>query len=256
MAQLIFRDLVVGFDGHPLLSDFNYTFSSNSSTALMGRSGVGKTTLGRTAAGILRPLSGHVLLDGNLVTKPTPQIILVFQRGGCFPWLTTWENLLFPLRLAGIHKSVDALTFARELLSAVGLEIASDRYPHQLSGGMIQRLALARALVVHPRILILDEPFSALDMFTRWNMYDLLARLQDSYRFTLLLITHDLEDALALTDNILLIHEPPSLFSIIPIDAQSSEEQVRRTIYSLTPDSAVLTKAARRDRKPFATPQG
>jgi NitT/TauT family transport system ATP-binding protein len=164
---------------------------------LLGPSGCGKSTLLRAAAGFARPSSGRVLLDGVPVQGPGPDRMVVFQEFDQLPpWKTVLANVAFPLRAAGKLGREGAEVRAREVLAQVGLKGFEAAYPHQLSGGMKQRVAIARALAMRPRVLLMDEPFAALDALTRRRMQQELLALWDEIRFTLLFVTHSIEEAL------------------------------------------------------------
>ena len=164
---------------------------------LLGPSGCGKSTLLRAAAGFALPTEGRVLLDGVPVDGPGPDRMVVFQEFDQLPpWKTVLANVTFPLVATGRFNSVSAKTRAREVLAQVGLKDFERAFPHQLSGGMKQRVAIARALAMRPRVLLMDEPFAALDALTRRRMQQELLALWDDVRFTLLFVTHSIEEAL------------------------------------------------------------
>ena len=167
---------------------------------LLGPSGCGKSTLLRAAAGFAAPTEGSVLLDGAPVRGPGPDRMVVFQEFDQLPpWKTVLANVMFPLLASGGPGRLDraaAEARAREVLAQVGLKDFERAYPHQLSGGMKQRVAIARALAMRPRVLLMDEPFAALDALTRRRMQQELLALWDDIRFTLLFVTHSIEEAL------------------------------------------------------------
>jgi NitT/TauT family transport system ATP-binding protein/sulfonate transport system ATP-binding protein len=175
--------------------------------SLVGPSGCGKSTLLRLVAGLDRPTAGEVWVGGEPITGPSAERGLVFQDPSLFPWLTVRRNIEAGLVARGVLRrrrhEVD------EYLRLVGLEGFGDVYPHQLSGGMAQRAALARALVNHPRVLLLDEPLGALDQFTRMRMQDELLRVWESRGTTMLLVTHDIDEALYLSDRIAVMTPRP-----------------------------------------------
>jgi NitT/TauT family transport system ATP-binding protein len=175
---------------------------------VIGASGCGKSTLIRILAGLEKPSSGEVLLDGKPVKGPGPDRGMVFQGYSLFPWLTVKRNVMFGLEVQGSSYSV-AESHAREWLELVGLSKFADAYPHQLSGGMRQRVAIARALVNQPRILLMDEPFGALDAQTRAKMQTHLLDIWRNIDLTVLFITHDLEEAIYLADRILVLKPHP-----------------------------------------------
>jgi NitT/TauT family transport system ATP-binding protein len=175
---------------------------------IIGPSGCGKSTLARILAGLERASGGRVLLDGKPVSGPGRERGMVFQAYTLFPWLTVRKNVMFGLRMNKINRA-EATRQADEWLALVGLEKFADSYPHQLSGGMKQRVAIIRALVNRPRILLMDEPFSALDAQTRARMQAYLLEIWRKVDITVIFITHDLDEALFLADRILVLAPHP-----------------------------------------------
>lgn len=167
---------------------------------LIGRSGCGKSTLLKIIAGFLHPTSGRCLLDGHPITRPGPDRGVVFQEDALFPWLTVRENITF-----GLKGNARSETSVAEQLEQVGLQGYGDHLPRALSGGMKQRVALARVLIRSPRILLMDEPFGALDAQTREEMQELLVRLMQACRQTVIFVTHDIQEALILADRVWLM---------------------------------------------------
>ncbi|HGL4260305.1 TPA: ABC transporter ATP-binding protein [Burkholderia dolosa] len=177
---------------------------------LLGPSGCGKSTLLKAIAGFIEPVSGSIALDGRPVRGPGPDRIVVFQEFDQLPpWKTVVENVAFPLRAAAKLPRAEARERALHYLDKVGLRAFADAYPHTLSGGMKQRVAIARALAMQPRVLLMDEPFAALDALTRRKMQEELLRLWDDARFTLLFVTHSIEEALVVGNRILLLSAHP-----------------------------------------------
>ncbi|WP_415749142.1 ABC transporter ATP-binding protein [Burkholderia sp. BCC1998] len=177
---------------------------------LLGPSGCGKSTLLKAIAGFIEPVSGSIALDGRPVQGPGPDRIVVFQEFDQLPpWKTVVENVAFPLRAAAKLSRAEARERALHYLDKVGLGAFADAYPHTLSGGMKQRVAIARALAMQPRVLLMDEPFAALDALTRRKMQEELLRLWDEFRFTLLFVTHSIEEALVVGNRILLLSPHP-----------------------------------------------
>ena len=174
--------------------------------AIVGPSGCGKTTLMNIMAGFLAPDTGAILVDGQARTKPNAKGVLITQQGSVFPWLTVKQNLLF-----GLPDEVpNREALADEYAALVGLKGFENNYPHELSGGMLKRAEIARALVVKPEILYMDEPFSALDALMSLRIQTELRRILDEERHTVLLITHDVEEAIYLADRILVLSPRPT----------------------------------------------
>lgn len=175
---------------------------------IIGPSGCGKSTFIRIAAGLDEATSGTMLLDGKSVSGPGPDRGMVFQGYTLFPWRTVKENVMFGLEMRGKSK-FEAESTAREWLDMVGLSKFEENYPHELSGGMKQRVAIARALANEPRVLIMDEPFGALDALTRCRMQGYLMQIWKKVDVTILFITHDLDEAIYLSDRILVLGVNP-----------------------------------------------
>ncbi len=175
---------------------------------VIGPSGCGKSTLARLVAGLEAPSGGEMLLDGKAIHGPGPDRGMVFQSYTLFPWLTVLKNVMFGLEVSG-SAGVDGEREARTWLDLVGLTKFANAYPHQLSGGMKQRVAIARALANRPRMLLMDEPFGALDAQTRCQMQSYLLQIWKQVDITILFITHDLDEAVYLADRILILDAHP-----------------------------------------------
>ena len=196
------------FDHRPALDGVNLTIESGSLTALIGPTGCGKTTLLELLAGLQSPTEGAITVDGELVSGPRRDSILIFQHHNLFDWLTVRDNVAFGLRHRGLSRR-DARRQASEQLERVGLAAFADRVPAELSGGMRQRVALARALVLAPRLLLMDEPFGSLDHQTRRIMQRYLLSTWRRSKATIVLVTHDLDEALRLADRIVMFTAGP-----------------------------------------------
>ena len=175
---------------------------------LVGPSGCGKTTLINLMAGFERPTAGRVTIDNRPVKGPDPDHIMIFQDYGLYPWRSVLGNVLFGLQARGVPTG-EARAKALATLDLVGLKHAADKHPHELSGGMKQRVAIARALAVEPSVLFMDEPFAALDAFTRLHLQDELLRLWQETRPTVVFVTHDLDEAIALGQRVVLMAPAP-----------------------------------------------
>ena len=195
-------------EDRPVLSAVDLQVGPGELVSLLGPSGCGKTTLMNLMAGFLRPTVGSVAIDGVPVSGPDPRRVVIFQDYGLFPWRTVLGNVLFALESRG-ERGAAARAKALHFLQLVGLAEAADQHPHQLSGGMKQRVAIARALAVRPEVLFMDEPFGALDTFTRFHLQDLLLELWERTRLTTVLVTHDVDEALYLSDRVVVLGENP-----------------------------------------------
>ncbi len=180
----------------------------NETLCIVGPSGCGKTTLLRSLAGLLPLTDGRVLLDGKPVASPTPSVVMVFQHFGLFPWKTVWENVTYGLKLRGVPRSEWQPRVA-PYLELVGLAGFEAMYPYQLSGGMQQRCGLVRALAVNPDVLLMDEPFAALDAQTRELLQEELLRILERERKTMVFITHSIDEAIMLGDRIVVMSARP-----------------------------------------------
>jgi ABC-type nitrate/sulfonate/bicarbonate transport system ATPase subunit len=195
------------FTRRQALSDISLSIAAGELVSLIGPSGCGKSTLLRLIAGLDTPDSGELLVGGDPINEPSAERGLVFQDPNLFPWLTVRRNIEAGLVARGVLR--EKRNEVDEFMRLVGLEAFADAYPHHLSGGMAQRVALARALINHPKVLLLDEPLGALDAFTRMRMQDEVLRLWENRRTTMLLVTHDIDEALYMSDRILIMTQPP-----------------------------------------------
>jgi len=195
-------------DQQVALSQLDLELSAGEFVCLVGPSGCGKTTLINLLAGFEKPSSGTVLIDGKTVSAPDPNHIMIFQDYALYPWRTVLGNVLFGLQARGIS-AADAREKALSAIELVGLQHAVDKHPHELSGGMRQRVSIARALAVEPSVLFMDEPFAALDAFTRIHLQDELLRIWKEKKPTIVFVTHDLDEAITLGQKIVLMAPNP-----------------------------------------------
>ena len=191
-----------------VLEDINLSIAANQFVSIVGRSGCGKTTLLNIIAGLDAASGGEVFIAGRRVIGPGQGQGVVFQQHALFPWLTALENVAFGARSLPVAKS-EKTERAYELLQLVGLEASARKYPRELSGGMQQRIAIARALALDPDILLMDEPFGALDELTRIEMQQELLRIWEARRKTVVFITHSIGEALTLSDRVILLAPHP-----------------------------------------------
>lgn len=199
------------------LRDVTLTVAEREFVAVVGPSGSGKTTLLRMAAGLDYPTSGTVRVGGREVTGPGPDRAVVFQQFALFPWKTVRENIAFGLRCKGVPRARQEEVVAR-YLRLMSMEGTEDRFPHQLSGGMQQRVAIARSYAIEPDVLLMDEPFGALDAQTRTMMQEELIRLSRREPRTVLFITHAVEEAVYLADRVVVLaRDPGRLREIVEI---------------------------------------
>lgn len=212
-AAIQFRDVSVTAQDRKLLDGISFAIEAGTTTAVLGRSGSGKTTLLRTVNQMVETASGDVLLNGESIRNSNPILLrrgigYVIQETGLFPHFTVARNAALVPEIEGRPRA-ERIQRSNELLQSVGLdpETYAKRYPHQLSGGQRQRVGLARALAGEPKILLMDEPFGALDPLTRAEMQDMLLALLQKLKLTVLLVTHDLDEALYLADTIALLSD-------------------------------------------------
>jgi NitT/TauT family transport system ATP-binding protein len=220
MSTITFENVSKTFVGQKevrALDGISLTINEGEFVALLGPSGCGKSTLLNLLAGFEKTTEGTLLFDGETVTRPGPDRGVVFQEAALFPWLNVWENVVFGPRVQGVARP-DYEPRARSLLKLVGLEAFADALPVQLSGGMRQRVGIARVLAMSPRALLMDEPFGALDAQTRLAMQQLLLDVWQSLGTTVLFVTHDIDEAILLSDRICVMSARPGrIMRTIPI---------------------------------------
>lgn len=192
----------------PALDGVGLTVAKGEFVAIVGPSGCGKSTLLRILGGLLVSTKGYVRLDGNPLSSPRRQVAYVFQKMSLMPWRTVLGNVVLPLQVAGVPR-IQAERQSRDLIDLVGLGGFESAYPRQLSGGMAQRVAIARALVSDPEVLLLDEPFGSLDAQSREQMNLELLRIWQARQVTAVMVTHDLQEAIFLSDRVLVMSPRP-----------------------------------------------
>ncbi|MFK4106119.1 ABC transporter ATP-binding protein [Streptomyces sp. NPDC019531] len=212
--------------------DLTFTVKAGELVCLVGPSGCGKTTLLKCMGGLLSPSAGQVLLDGEPVTGPPPGMAIVFQEYGrsLFPWMRVGDNVGLPLRQKGIPKA-KRRELVTDALRSVGLPDAADAYPWQLSGGMQQRVAIARALAYEPQVLLMDEPFAAVDAQTRADLEDLVRALWQERGITILFVTHDVDEAVYLGERVIVLSASPTVVQDeLRIDLPDERDQLHTRV--------------------------
>ena len=238
MSKVAIDGVSKAFSSTKALERIDLAVEDNDFLCILGPSGCGKSTLLRIVAGLEAPGSGRVLLDGQSVTRPGPDRGMVFQSYTLFPWLTVRENILFGTRATE--------TKADALIVEVGLKGFEHHYPKQLSGGMQQRTALARALANDPKILLLDEPFGALDNQTRALMQELLLGIWEADRKTVLFVTHDIDEAIFMANRVAVMSARPGrLKALLPIDLPHPRHYKMKTTPEFSAYKAQLTEEIR-----------
>ncbi|GAA0447519.1 ABC transporter [Paractinoplanes deccanensis] len=210
------------------IRDLTFRIHKGELVCIVGPSGAGKTTLLRCVAGLLGASGGTVVLDGSTVTQPPPGMAVVFQEYGrsLFPWLTVRKNVELPLREKGLGRA-ERTAKADAALDAVGLRDSADAHPWQLSGGMQQRVAIARAIAYEPSVLLMDEPFAAVDAQTRADLEDLVRRLWHQLGVTVLFVTHDIDESVYLGQRVLVLSNRPTVvLEDVPIDLPDERDQL------------------------------
>ncbi|WP_414637552.1 ABC transporter ATP-binding protein [Amycolatopsis sp.] len=217
-----------GEGAHTAVRDLSFTVESGELACIVGPSGCGKSTMLRCIAGLIKPSGGSVSLHGDPVSGVPSDLAVVFQdySRSLFPWLTVAGNVEFPLRSAKIPKT-ERRERAREALESVGLSAAARKYPWQLSGGMQQRVSIARALASRPALLLMDEPFASVDAQTRFELEDLLRRVKQQQGSTVLLVTHDIDESVYLGDRVLVLSKSPaSIVADLKVDLPAERDQI------------------------------
>jgi NitT/TauT family transport system ATP-binding protein len=237
---ILIESLTKRFNGLPVLDHFSLDIQDGMFVSIIGASGCGKSTLLNLTAGLTQPCYGRIILDGLPVTKPGPDRVLVFQRPGLYPWLSLRDNIAFGLRLR-FGKQIDWAEVDR-LISLMDLCGFENHRPYELSGGMQQRAALARALVMRPRVLLMDEPFAALDAQTRLNMQIFLTELWENIRATVMFVTHDIDEAILLADRLVVMSTRPGR---VALDVSINLPRPRHWEMTAAPEFLALKRAAR-----------
>jgi NitT/TauT family transport system ATP-binding protein len=242
--------------------DLTFRVDRGELVCIVGPSGAGKTTLLRCIAGLLDASAGQITLDGTRVTEPPPGMAVVFQEYGrsLFPWLTVRRNVELPLKEKGLARP-DRTAKVDAALAAVGLSDSADAHPWQLSGGMQQRVALARAVAYEPSVLLMDEPFAAVDAQTRADLEDLVRGLWHQLGVTVLFVTHDIDESVYLGQRVLVLSNRPTVvLEDVRIDLPDERDQLRtrssQPFADLRAHVYELVQSAKKGHRPEAVPTG
>jgi NitT/TauT family transport system ATP-binding protein len=225
---LLVKGMAKSYGSQPVLTDLDLHVEGGEFVCIVGPSGAGKTTLLRCLSGLLRPSRGSVHLDGVEVTGPMAEIAVVFQdyRGSLMPWMTVRENVAFPLQGMGVGRTARRER-ADESLAAVGLPGVAGKYPWQLSGGMQQRVAIARGIAYRAPVLLMDEPFGSVDAQARFDLEDLVLDLRRSLGLSVIVVTHDIDEAVYLADRVVVLAgRPATVVDDLPIDLGPERDQI------------------------------
>jgi NitT/TauT family transport system ATP-binding protein len=234
MASIEARNLSKTYEsrdgGVIALQDVSLTVSDSEFVSILGPSGCGKSTLLRILDGLTSADSGQVLMDGKPVERPTQERGFVFQSFNLFPWRTVRGNIEFGMEIKGAPKS-ERQSVSQRLVELVGLTGFDRKYPHELSGGMQQRVGIARALAIDPAVLLMDEPFGALDAQTREDMQDELLRIWAAARKTVLFVTHSIEEAIYLSDRVMIMTPRPGrMLAVLDVPFERPRNELHRTL--------------------------
>ena len=204
-----------------VLENINLTINDGELICLLGPSGCGKTTLLRLIAGLEQPTSGEIVANGEVVKKPSGDRAVIFQQYSLFPWMTVLQNVTFGLEMTKKGSKAENIAAAERYLTSVGLIDFKDSYPHELSGGMKQRVAIIRSLLNHSPILLMDEPFSAVDMQNRHSLQEQLIGVWKRFENTIVFVTHDVDEAVYLADKIVILDKNPGrIAKIVEVDIE------------------------------------
>jgi len=228
-SMLDVQDLTHAYSAEHIVSkDISFSVKVGEIVCIVGPSGCGKTTLLKALAGLLKPSGGTVRFQGDIVQGVPDGLAMVFQEYGrsLLPWLNVLDNVTLPLKYTKTSPE-ERTRRVEESLSAVGLSGFGSRYPWQLSGGMQQRVAIARALAYQPKLLLMDEPFASVDAQTRSDLEDLVASVRDQFGITVIVVTHDIDEAVYLSDRVIVLSRPPStVMAQVEINIQRPRDQV------------------------------
>lgn len=249
------KSYLVGSGQVEIIADLTFEVAAGEIVSIVGPSGIGKTTLLKCLTGLQSITSGEALIDGKAIDGPPEEMALVFQEytRSLMPWLTVEKNVRLPLKHLRLPKA-EVEQRVSTALASVGLAHATDRYPWQLSGGMQQRVAIARALAYRPEVLVMDEPFASVDAQTRFELEDLCLKIRDEFGMTILLVTHDIDESVYLSDRVVVLgHRPAVVTRIVDVDLPAPRDQIatralhefaelRTEIFELIRAGAIVTQ--------------
>ncbi len=257
IGRMSVKKLGVRFGSYTVIEDLSFDVEPGKITCIVGPSGAGKTTLMRCLGGLLAPTTGQILIDDVAVEGPPLQLAPVFQdySRSLLPWMNVEKNVTLPLRSQGIGTR-ECRERATEALDGVGLHGVGHKYPWQLSGGMQQRVAIARALAYGPEILLMDEPFASVDPQTRSDLEDLVLKVRERFGVTVVLVTHDMDEAIYLGDTVVVLGgKPTHVVEVIPIDLPAPRDQlVTRADHRFADLRAHIFRLVRPPRNPSTCP--
>lgn len=232
-SSVNFRWPTAELDTTPVLENISFSIKRGEFVSIIGASGCGKSTLLNILAGVRQADSGHVTLKNKIISQPNKDIGLVFQNYGLFSWLNIQENIEFGMKINGWSKK-ERSDKAKNLLEQIHLIEDAKKYPHQLSGGMRQRVAIMRALANEPEVILMDEPFGALDYLTRKSMNDLLISIWEKTKKTIIFVTHDINESILLSDRVILMSSNPGrIESILDIGLARPRDEKSTEFYHL-----------------------
>jgi len=262
-VHLAFRDVSMAFGERQVFDSLSFSFPPGRISVILGGSGSGKSTALRLIGGLIQPLSGHIIVDGDDITclserqmyRVRAKLGMLFQGGALLDWMSVYDNLAFPLRERRQLRADEIAERVRATLSAVGLEDADDLLPSQLSGGMIKRAALARAIIMRPLILLCDEPFSGLDPVSARRIEALLSEINQRFDITVVVVSHDIPSTMRMASKVLLLL-PDGAVEGTPAELHASSDPRVASFLNPDLDAAALHEAGRVEALPSRVQTG